>query len=48
MLVERDLLVVQQALDRGRTVVVPADGIGTGLSRLLLGIPKRLRKSLTL
>ena len=34
MLVERDLLVVQQALDRGRTVVVPADGIGTGLSRL--------------
>ncbi|SDK39192.1 hypothetical protein [Bradyrhizobium ottawaense] len=34
MLVERDLLLVQQALDRGRTVVVPADGIGTGLSRL--------------
>jgi hypothetical protein len=33
-LVERDLLRVQQALDRGRTVVVPADGIGTGLSRL--------------
>lgn len=32
--VERDLLLVQQALDRGRTVVVPADGIGTGLSRL--------------
>ncbi|BAR62007.1 hypothetical protein NK6_8863 [Bradyrhizobium diazoefficiens] len=34
MLVERDLLVVQQALDRGRAVVVPADGIGPGLSRL--------------
>jgi hypothetical protein len=34
MLVERDLLRVQQALDHGRTVVVPADGIGTGLSRL--------------
>jgi hypothetical protein len=34
VLVERDLLVVQRALDRGRTVVVPADGIGTGLSRL--------------
>lgn len=34
VLVERDLLVVQQALDRGRTVVVPADGVGTGLSRL--------------
>lgn len=34
VLVDRDLLVVEQALDRGRTVVVPADGIGTGLSRL--------------
>jgi len=34
MLVERDLLLVQQVLDRGRTVVVPTDGIGTGLSRL--------------
>jgi hypothetical protein len=34
MMVERDLLRVQQALDYGRTVVVPADGIGTGLSRL--------------
>ncbi|MCS3449822.1 hypothetical protein M2222_001357 [Bradyrhizobium elkanii] len=34
MLVERDLLLVQQALDSARTVVVPADGIGTGLSRL--------------
>ncbi len=34
MLVKRDLLLVQQALDSGRTVVVPADGIGTGLSRL--------------
>jgi len=34
VLVERDLLRVQQALDHRRTVVVPADGIGTGLSRL--------------
>lgn len=34
MLVERDLLRIQQALDHRRTVVVPADGIGTGLSRL--------------
>jgi hypothetical protein len=34
MLVERDLLLVQQALDHRRTVVVPVDGIGTGLSRL--------------
>lgn len=40
MLVERDLLVVQQALDRGRTVIVPADGIGTGLSRLPRHAPK--------
>ncbi|MGY2919475.1 DUF7831 domain-containing protein [Bradyrhizobium sp. USDA 3262] len=39
-LVERDLLVVQQALDRGRTVVVPSDGIGTGLSRLPKYAPK--------
>jgi hypothetical protein len=34
ILVERDLLKVQQAMDHGRTLVVPADGIGTGLSRL--------------
>ena len=34
MLVERDLLRVQQALDGGKTVVVPSDGIGTGLARL--------------
>ena len=33
-LVEQDLRLVQQALDAGRTVVVPTDGIGTGLSRL--------------
>jgi len=34
MLVERDLLLVQYALDEGRTVVVSADGIVTGLARL--------------
>ena len=34
MLVERDLHLVQQALDLGCTVVIPSDGIGTGLSRL--------------
>lgn len=39
-IVERDLLVVQRALDRGKTVVVPADGIGTGLSCLPLVAPK--------
>ena len=33
-LVEQDLRLVQQALDADRTVVVPTDGIGTGLSRL--------------
>jgi hypothetical protein len=41
MLVERDLLVVQQAFDRGRTVVVPADGIGTDLSRLPPSPPRK-------
>jgi hypothetical protein len=35
--VERDLMQVQRLLDDGKTVVVPADGIGTGLSQL----PKR-------
>jgi hypothetical protein len=38
-LVERDLWLVQQALDAGRTVVVPSDGIGTGLSRLEIYAP---------
>jgi hypothetical protein len=33
-LVLKDLMRVQEALDEGRTVVVPSDGIGTGLSRL--------------
>lgn len=33
-MVEWDLARVQKALDEGRTVVVPKDGIGTGLSRL--------------
>lgn len=40
VLVERDLLKVQQELDRGKTVVVPADGIGTGLARLPYVAPK--------
>ncbi|ARQ95309.1 hypothetical protein [Bradyrhizobium phage BDU-MI-1] len=39
MLVERDLLKVQQALDHGKTVVVPTDGIGTGLARLHIVAP---------
>ena len=39
-LVERDLLRVQQALDLGRTVVVPAYVIGTGLSRLSSCAPR--------
>jgi hypothetical protein len=33
-LVQADLNRVQDALNRGLTVVVPSDGIGTGLSRL--------------
>lgn len=33
-LVLMDLALVQKALDDGLTVVVPSDGIGTGLSRL--------------
>ena len=37
MLVERDLLLVQQALDLGRTVVVPSDGISTLLKDSALG-----------
>lgn len=39
-LVEHDLARVQKALDEGRTVVVPKDGIGTGLSRLPFVAPK--------
>jgi hypothetical protein len=35
-----DLEKVQEALDAGKTVVVPADGIGTGLSRLPEVAPK--------
>jgi len=38
--VERDLMEVQRQLDRGKTVVVPADGIGTGLARLPFVAPK--------
>ncbi|MCW2078048.1 UNVERIFIED_ORG: 5-methylthioribose kinase [Bradyrhizobium japonicum] len=34
VIVLRDLKKVQDALDAGKVVVVPADGIGTGLSRL--------------
>ena len=33
-LVLNDLMTVQYLLDCGRTVVVPTDGVGTGLSRL--------------
>lgn len=36
----RDLEKVQKALDAGKTVVVPEDGIGTGLSRLRSAAPK--------
>jgi hypothetical protein len=38
--VDRDLIAVQQQLERGKTVVVPADGIGTGLSRLPFVAPR--------
>lgn len=34
VIVMQDLKKVQDALDAGKTVVVPTDGIGTGLSRL--------------
>lgn len=34
VLVERDLNRIDQLLEAGKTVIVPADGIGTGLSRL--------------
>jgi hypothetical protein len=39
MRVERDLLRVQKVLDLGKTVVVPADGIGTGLAHLHIVAP---------
>ncbi|MEH2517526.1 hypothetical protein V1279_003099 [Bradyrhizobium sp. AZCC 1610] len=38
-IVRSDLRIVQQALDLGRTVVVPTDGVGTGLARLDLYAP---------
>lgn len=40
IIIMRDLAKVQQALDAGKTVVVPEDGIGTGLSRLHATAPK--------
>jgi hypothetical protein len=40
ILVLQDLHVVQKVLDEGKTVVVPEDGIGTGLSRLHATAPK--------
>jgi hypothetical protein len=38
--VDHDLVAVQQALDRGKTVVVPEDGIGTGRARLPVVAPR--------
>jgi len=38
--VERDLVAVLRQLKRGKTLVVPADGIGTGLARLPFVAPK--------
>ncbi|MHC2250058.1 DUF7831 domain-containing protein [Bradyrhizobium elkanii] len=40
VIVMRDLNDVQSALNAGKTVVVPEDGIGTGLSRLFATAPK--------
>jgi hypothetical protein len=39
VLVEHDLILVDHALQAGRTVIVPADGIGTGMSRLATTAP---------
>lgn len=39
IIVMQDLKKVQDALDAGETVVVPTDGIGTGLSRLQTTAP---------
>jgi hypothetical protein len=38
--VEMDLMAVQRVLDRRKTVVVPTDGIGTGLARLPFVAPR--------
>ena len=38
--VERDLVAVLRQLERGKIVVVPTDGIGTGLARLPFVAPK--------
>ncbi|PDT68559.1 hypothetical protein CO683_15185 [Bradyrhizobium ottawaense] len=40
IIVMRDLDRVQKVPDAGKTVVVPRDGIGTGLSRLFATAPK--------
>jgi hypothetical protein len=40
VIVMRDLNEVQKVLDEGQVVVVPTDGIGTGLSRLHATAPK--------
>jgi hypothetical protein len=42
-IVEQDLALVRAALDLGRTVVVPRDGIGSGLSQLDRRAPHLLR-----
>lgn len=40
LIVSKDLWKVHDQLAAGKTVVVPEDGIGTGLSRLEIGCPR--------